>query len=244
MAAEAIHPKDNNFGALRLFFACLVIFSHSPSILTGNRVSEPHFGPMTLGELAVDGFFLISGYLITKSFVASAGVVEYLKKRIQIIYPGFLVNGLVCIFVLISPLVGAGAAVFHLPKILEAFFRLLVLEIRSFPGIFPNMPVPAINGSAWTIPYEFRCYILVAVLGFVGPYRRLRFGLLIAAFASLIVSALNILPDASGLLFAAFGEPNPDDPPYRCVHVRHAILSLPGADPLLQWRDRNVVGRQ
>jgi peptidoglycan/LPS O-acetylase OafA/YrhL len=60
--------KLNNFSSLRLVFAAAVIFSHSPFILTGNVSLEPHLGSATIGALAVDGFFLVSGYLITKSF--------------------------------------------------------------------------------------------------------------------------------------------------------------------------------
>jgi peptidoglycan/LPS O-acetylase OafA/YrhL len=205
LAVAPIHAKNNNFGGLRLLFACLVILSHSPSILTGNAALEPHFGPMTLGQIAVDRFFVISGYLITKSFVGSAGVLDYFSKRALRIYPGFVVNGLLCLFVL-SPLVGAGAAVFQFPKILNALLRLSILTIHQ-PGVFPNMPMPALNGPAWTIPYEFRCYILVAALGVVGTYRRMRSGLVIAAFASMIISALNVLPEASGPLYVAFGSP-------------------------------------
>ena len=80
------------------------------------------------------------------------------------------------------------------------------------------MPISAINGSAWTIPYEFRCYILVALLGFVRPYQRLRFALLLVAFVCMIVSALNILPDASGALYVVLGGPD------RTVHLTGVFM--------------------
>ncbi len=212
LATGPIHAKDNNFGALRLFFACLVIFSHSPSILTGNREFEPHFGPATFGEIAVDGFFLISGFLITKSFVRSVSVVDYFKKRVLRIYPGFVVNILLCTFVL-APLVGAGLSVFQFPNVVQTLLRLLLLSLAKLPGVFPGMPMPSVNGSAWTIPYEFRCYILVAALGLTGAYARLRVGILIAALACLIVSAPNFLPDGSGALYVVFGGP------FQTVHL-------------------------
>jgi peptidoglycan/LPS O-acetylase OafA/YrhL len=63
-----VDSKLNNFSSLRLLFASAVIFSHSASIVTGNELLEPHLGKITLGGLSVDGFFIISGYLIRKSF--------------------------------------------------------------------------------------------------------------------------------------------------------------------------------
>ncbi len=38
---------------------------------------------------------------------------------------------------------------------------------RNLPGI----PIPALNGAMWSIPYEFRCYILVMVFGLAGPLK-------------------------------------------------------------------------
>ena len=54
----------NNFHFLRLALAGLVILAHSPILVDGDRHREPLtwiFGTgINLGDLAVDGFFLIS----------------------------------------------------------------------------------------------------------------------------------------------------------------------------------------
>lgn len=60
----------NNFGFLRTFFAMLVLYSHCFPLTMGHNNSEPLMRVtrcMTLGSLAVNCFFAISGYLITLS---------------------------------------------------------------------------------------------------------------------------------------------------------------------------------
>src|ERR1700760_4196820 len=105
---DTAKPHRNNFGFFRLLVATLVIVSHSAEIIDANRSRElltSFGGKLTFGEIAVDGFFIISGYLILKSFQQSASTFSYLMKRVRRIYPGFLVAWLACIFI-VAPIGG------------------------------------------------------------------------------------------------------------------------------------------
>jgi peptidoglycan/LPS O-acetylase OafA/YrhL len=86
------HGWENNIDLLRLVLAALVIFSHSYPLL---HVPEPvrlaTRGQRSAGELAVDGFFILSGFLIARSWQSSRGLGDYLRRRVFRIYPGFLV---------------------------------------------------------------------------------------------------------------------------------------------------------
>jgi len=104
--------SSNNFGALRLFFAVLVILCHSPILVDGNgsrEILSRISGTVTFGRLGLDGFFLISGYLITKSFQDSRTIGEYVLKRILRIYPAYVVAFLLCILA-VGPFVGGDLA--------------------------------------------------------------------------------------------------------------------------------------
>lgn len=188
----ALSVQKNNIGVLRLVLASLVIFGHAPEMIDGNRAREPLYaltGHLTLGILAVDGFFLLSGFLIAQSMVRSSSVWTYLWRRVLRIYPAFALAYLLCVF-LLGPIVGARPWE-HLP---ETFSRLLTLTMpMSYPGELPGLPVSDLNGSMWTIAYEFRCYLLVAALGVSGLLARRSLILALTA-ATLLSAALVTIP--------------------------------------------------
>jgi peptidoglycan/LPS O-acetylase OafA/YrhL len=160
----------NNFGVLRLMLAYAVIVSHSPEMLDGNPLREPlrMLGSQeTFGGLAVDGFFIISGYLIASSYLSSRSLVKFLSSRIFRIYPAFLVASLICIF-LVGPMAGGSLDAMGTWGWLSAFGKMLSLASPEMHGAFQSLPIPALDGSMWTIRYEFRCYVLVALLGLSG----------------------------------------------------------------------------
>ncbi len=170
--------RNNNFNFLRLLLALLVLLSHSPELIDGDRHREiltNIFHRISFGELAVNGFFLLSGYLIVQSWQRTPKLYSFLRKRILRIYPGFSVATLICIFVVI-PLAVAPINFFTPINFIVHLQEIFLLSPPSSPAIFQGKPYPLLNGAMWTIAYEFRCYLLVAILGTIGALKNQRYG--------------------------------------------------------------------
>lgn len=154
--------KYNNFNLLRFLFASLVIVSHAPELQDGNRSREiltGIFGTISFGEMAVDSFFLISGFLIVKSWQERPDFTTFLSSRALRIYPGFIVCSLLCALV-IGPLYGTSHYLQDFNP-LEFLGSVASLNKPAIPAVFQQSHYPAINGSMWSISYEFKCYLLV-----------------------------------------------------------------------------------
>ena len=84
----------NNFNVLRLMLALAVILSHTYELIDGNREREiltQMFGTYSLGEIAVNSFFILSGLLIAASWCREPNLMLFTRKRILRIAPGFFV---------------------------------------------------------------------------------------------------------------------------------------------------------
>lgn len=184
---------SNNIGFLRLLFASLVIVSHAAEIIDGNRSREilsGTLGARTFAELAVDGFFLLSGYLITQSYDRSSSPVSFLRKRVSRIYPGYLVAVFICLA--LAPLTGAAIGYYGLGDLLRLTLEIVTLHGPSQPG-FIGLPYEVLNGSLWTISYEFRCYIFALLVGLAGLSRnRFAFAAISAVLLLMTMVPLNI----------------------------------------------------
>ena len=139
----------------------------------GNKANEiltQIFGTITFGQLAVDSFFIISGFLIVKSWKDKPIFTSFLLNRILRIYPGFICASLVCAF-LIGPNYNTGNYFQNLD--LSTFFLGVArLHLTGIPSVFDGTHNPELNGSLWTIPWEFKCYLLVLFCGFIGIIKR------------------------------------------------------------------------
>jgi peptidoglycan/LPS O-acetylase OafA/YrhL len=79
---------SDNFTLLRLIMALLVVFSHSYPL--DGRIEPVIFG-MTAGTLAVQCFFVISGYLIVGSYLTTKRPGLFAWKRFWRIVPALAV---------------------------------------------------------------------------------------------------------------------------------------------------------
>jgi len=87
---SGLRGSDNAFGVLRLVLATSVIFSHA--FYLGGWDYDPTIdwtkGQESIGGLAVIGFFVISGYLITKSGMR-IDILQFMWHRSLRIFPAF-----------------------------------------------------------------------------------------------------------------------------------------------------------
>ena len=74
----------NSFDFLRLLFAFSVFIAHFGG-LTSNKIYFP-----ISASMAVSGFFIISGFLITRSFYRSKNLLDYSLKRIRRVFPAYM----------------------------------------------------------------------------------------------------------------------------------------------------------
>lgn len=172
--------RANNFDALRLVAALSVMFSHSFLIAEGSEAHEWFVrlsgNQCVLGLVGVFVFFVISGYLVTASYCRHPEPGRFAGHRLLRIYPGLIVNLLVCAFVL-GPLVTSLPLheYFGSGKLYDYLGQYFVLTPRSppLPGVtfVDNGVGNIVNGSLWTLRYEMMMYGMVLLLGLAGLLR-------------------------------------------------------------------------
>lgn len=170
--ADSAALRENNFNTIRLLMALLVVWSHSFALFLGSEDNEPISllmdGKYNAGNIGVLVFFVISGFLITHSFQRSKSLRDYMMRRIKRIHPGFIVATAICAFVVV-PLY-SGTMKMDASEVVKVFGLNALLQNYMPPSTaFATNPFPnAVNGSLWSISFEFWCYIFVAALGVVG----------------------------------------------------------------------------
>lgn len=148
---------SNNFDVIRLILAMLVFFAHW-NILTGQNIS---FFLFHLSDVAVDLFFIVSGFLIFWSFDKDSNIKHFYLKRFFRIYP--LYSLLILLQAIFFIIFSNGSLLENVRYILVNMFFMNFLE-PSVGDVFNNLEVNAINGSLWTLKNEIAFYSIVPFL--------------------------------------------------------------------------------
>jgi peptidoglycan/LPS O-acetylase OafA/YrhL len=157
--------RDNNINFLRLVLAWTVVIAHSS--LSGHNYQ---FKKLFDGEIAVCGFFIISGFLIIRSYWSSKSLKDYFIKRCRRLLPAYYFTIVLCMagLSLLSTL--SMDEYFKSPQLLKYFianaFFMNFLQ-PSLPGVFSENNMASVNGALWTIKLEIGFYIIVPIIAFI-----------------------------------------------------------------------------
>nr|WP_315266235.1 acyltransferase [Microbacterium lemovicicum] len=217
--AEVFDPRANGLNFVRLSLAVLVILYHSFP-LTGTPIP---FDPVKrlIGQVWVDGFFAISGYLIVSSWVNRPMVWPFLRARLLRIYPAFWVCLLFTALLVVPAVTGVFGSENFRYILANATLFITQYDIAGTPD---GVPYPgAWNGSLWTLFWEFLCYLGVLALGVLRLFRwrwtiPLAFGI---ALAASVAATLGLTSNGWIVNGSRFG-----------------LMFLAGA---MLWRFRNVL---
>jgi len=194
----------NNFNFLRILFAIFVVITHSYNIagdLQDDYLTRLTFGQFSFSFIGLSGFFIISGYLVFQSLSRSKNLFSYFKKRMLRIFPALFA------VLLLTVLLGyfVYEADFHSYITNSSVWTYLPRNffLRSqdiIRGIFTKNPYgPAINGSLWSIQYEFSFYIALSALFFFE--RRTQVILTLLVLILLLIGRLFWYPELSAIKF-------------------------------------------
>lgn len=166
--------RNNNFTLIRITLAWLVLYSHSYAIqkVVGiNDLLHPIYkGSIHTGNVAISGFFAISGFLVAASFI-KRGVIDYSISRALRIFPALIVCVLASMFIVGPIFTDLNFSEYFSSNEFFSYFINLIPFVNvkfSLPGVYSDNIRNSINGSLWTLMPELRLYFFLAVVGFLG----------------------------------------------------------------------------
>jgi peptidoglycan/LPS O-acetylase OafA/YrhL len=205
--ADAAARPDNNFNLIRLFAAWAVIFGHSHAVAVWGGPDPVHvlIGIKFSGLVAVDTFFLVSGFLIAASLERNR-LPAFLAARALRIFPALLACVALTVLVL-GPLVTTADGYWRDPQTLRYVVANVGLSMQTahfLPGVFDDLRVQSVNASLWSLPLEARCYLALAVLGALSLNRRGRFNAIfvVAMAAGVVLLGPRAMPETESRVWS------------------------------------------
>lgn len=155
----------NRFDLLRLLFAATVFAYHGwvlPAIDPGSD-TERLLG--AFAELAIQGFFVVSGALVFGSLERSSSLAAYASKRVRRLYPAYAV--IILVPAVVSAILTGGAQLEAIARYLGANLLFLNFLAPDLPGLFGGNRFSEVNGALWTLKIEVMFYIALPVIALI-----------------------------------------------------------------------------
>jgi peptidoglycan/LPS O-acetylase OafA/YrhL len=167
---DSARLRKNNFDLLRLVLAAIVVFVHAHD-LSGFQGLGWVVGVLS-STMAVQAFFIVSGFLIFMSYERSSTPMSYARKRFWRIYPAYFVVIMLSAFGMFLVSTASFSAYFSSGWLKYVLANLTFLNFvqPALPGVFGTNQYHAINGALWTLKLEVMFYLSVPV--FVAMFRR------------------------------------------------------------------------
>lgn len=158
---------------------------------------------MQVGNDAVAVFFVISGILVTQSWRSDPGLRRYLARRALRLLPALLVT-VVVTSLFVGTIVSQLTPASYLRTAGTWAYLLngtLVLQPYQLPGVFTHLPdAGTVNGSLWTLRYEFLCYLIVPLVVALVTVTRRRAVLLAITAATTVVATATLTSHTGAFL--------------------------------------------
>lgn len=154
----------NNFNLLRLLFALMVVVYHTLALANIAGWQQAEQATSILAELGVQGFFVLSGYLVFASLERSKSIALYAEKRARRLLPAYITVVVACVLgaVIFSP-----AARDDLGGVARYLgWNLIFLNFMepNLPGVFEANRFTEVNGALWTLKIEVMFYLILPLL--------------------------------------------------------------------------------
>jgi peptidoglycan/LPS O-acetylase OafA/YrhL len=186
-----LEDRANNFTAIRTAFALVVLLGHAIMIPMGLPITGL-FPEIVDGvvQYALDGFFILSGYMIAASLLRSSDMTHYTLARIFRIFPGLIAAALF-LWLVVGPVFTNLPLVEYFTHPETLIFPLLIIfqgdPQASLPGVFESHPLTDMNGPLWTIRFELLAYLAAGALASIGLFRH-RWGIFAVFLAAAALS--------------------------------------------------------
>lgn len=155
---------SNRFDFVRLTLASLVFLYHAVALSAGPSGAQFEAELAIIAELAIQGFFIVSGLLVYGSLERSSSLSDYAGKRIRRLYPAYLVIILIPALVSLVLTFGDPGAIGDILHYLGANAIFLNFLEPGLPGLFEGQRFTAVNGALWTLKIEVMFYLALPLL--------------------------------------------------------------------------------